>query len=136
MRVVLCADDEHMTLSFSTRAESIRHIEHERGVAACVIADHLSVQPDACPVIDRTEVKQQALPVGVAGGGELGLTDLAAIPDHGVVTGLAHSRCRRLLGERHDDRAWQGATVEPALRQPGGGIVIRETPFAVDPKEG
>src|SRR5690606_1003693 len=87
VRVVLGAHDEQVV---GAVGDERGDVERERGVAALVLADEVSVDPHPGSVVDGAEVQQDhGCAVAAAGGGQVVGGDRAGVPDHGVETGLA-----------------------------------------------
>jgi hypothetical protein len=98
VRIVLDADDDLES------ARRIRDLCGERGMPALVLGDVLAVHPDVGPVVDCSEVEQQAAAREMSRGGDLLSTYRAAVPHDAMEAGIADARRLRLRGERHGDR--------------------------------
>ena len=134
--VVLGADDE---LVVGAVIQRVGDVECERGLAAAVRADVLSVDPNVRGMVDGTEVQQEsAVRVGRCGG--VGVQrciqlKLPPVPDDLVVAGVADAGGCRFGDERHQDLAVEPVGFfrgMPMLAASNVLVVVGEAPGTVE----
>ena len=130
-RLVLSAhDDQRLTLG----GQGVRDVEGEGDVPALMVAHVLTLDPHAGAVVYGAEVQEHTpgLPRLLPQASQLMRPQGARVPHHRVVRRVPDAGQGTLGREGDRDRAVRDPGGRKALAHPGAGVVVGETPGAVE----
>src|SRR5919106_199741 len=97
-------------------------------MSALVPAQEMPAHPGGSPIVDGAEMEEEP-----PSGTEVRHRQLAAVPDDGMVSGVADAGARGLRWKGHHDRPVKRRPVLlPVLRQAAIVVVVGEAPRAVE----